>query len=392
MNAQELVNEFRTFFEAHPDLGRMHSDLNVERLLIAKCNTVDAIPGMLEQLARLREERRSVFQDALFCAWFGLTMSRRLPGDASLQKVVFQAALMQDIGLLNISEEVLENRNRNAANRTVYERHPAVADLSLRQIKQISPKVRDGVREHHETLDGTGYPGGLVGDQISPVGRILGVCNELCGFRLHNFSGKPATLANCLPLCRLNYSQNYSRECTLALDLIRDSGAQAKRLLNDDKVPVYIEQMLAVAEVMGNWLGLIRTCTPLLGKTQLSRMTLRTRLLATRLILNTESSGALAEPMLRWAEFVHDQRATEGYAEMEELGAMLDELRTQYNRFRLYLQGHVGEQEAGNEEVEKLREIVEEMSELNNRLPDSEAPPDAGKDDGDEILLEIDLD
>lgn len=392
MNANQLIKEFKTFFEAHEDLGRMHSTLNMERLLVAQCNTVDAIPGVLTKVTRIREEREPFFRDALFCSWFSLALSRRLLGEASLQNVVFQAALLQDIGTLNINEDVLENRNRSGADRKVFERHPTVADLFLKSIKQISPKIREAVREHHELLDGTGYPNGLLGDQISTIGRVLSMSNELCAFRLHNFAGQPATVGNCLPLLRLNYSQNYSRECVVALDLIRDSEVAAKRLVEDNRVPVYIEQLLAVAEVLGTWLGLIRKCAPLLGKTGFTPTTLRTRLHAMRLILNTESSGALADPMLRWAEFVHDQRAVEGYSEMEELGAMLDELRSQYNRFRLYLQAHVTDQEARNEESEQLQEIVEEMSELNNRLPDLKAPPPGDGGDIDDDLLEIDLD
>jgi HD-GYP domain-containing protein (c-di-GMP phosphodiesterase class II) len=41
----------------------------------------------------------------------------------------------------------------------------------------VSPVIMDAVRHHHEALDGSGYPDKLRGDQITPLTRILTVCD-----------------------------------------------------------------------------------------------------------------------------------------------------------------------------------------------------------------------
>ena len=43
----------------------------------------------------------------------------------------------------------------------------------IRMLKDIIP----GIRNHHETWDGRGYPDGLVGEEIPLVARIVGVAD-----------------------------------------------------------------------------------------------------------------------------------------------------------------------------------------------------------------------
>ena len=51
--------------------------------------------------------------------------------------------------------------------------HPLVSALLLERHHEYPKEVIRAVREHHEVLDGSGYPGGLAGAAISPWGRIV---------------------------------------------------------------------------------------------------------------------------------------------------------------------------------------------------------------------------
>ena len=43
----------------------------------------------------------------------------------------------------------------------------------LKAHPEISPEILDGVRHHHEYLDGSGYPDGLTAPEISDLVRLL---------------------------------------------------------------------------------------------------------------------------------------------------------------------------------------------------------------------------
>ena len=52
-------------------------------------------------------------------------------------------------------------------------RHPVIGYDLLKDIPDISVEILDGVRHHHEYLDGSGYPDGLKAPQISDLVRLL---------------------------------------------------------------------------------------------------------------------------------------------------------------------------------------------------------------------------
>ncbi|MEI6577925.1 MAG: PAS domain S-box protein [Eubacteriales bacterium] len=83
------------------------------------------------------------------------------------------AGLMHDIGKIGISEEVLNkpaNLNLNEWNEL--ERHSEIGYRILSSVSEFS-KIADYVLEHHEKLDGSGYPRGLRGQAISMQARII---------------------------------------------------------------------------------------------------------------------------------------------------------------------------------------------------------------------------
>ena len=84
--------------------------------------------------------------------------------------------LMHDIGKLAVPERVLSKPGRlTEAEWELVRRHPedGVALLS----NTVSPLVVDVVRSHHERWDGSGYPRGRAGEDISQLARIAAVAD-----------------------------------------------------------------------------------------------------------------------------------------------------------------------------------------------------------------------
>jgi putative two-component system response regulator len=55
-------------------------------------------------------------------------------------------------------------------------RHPEIGESIIKPVKSLQ-HLCDLIRHHHEKLDGSGYPDGLKGDEISPLVRILSVAD-----------------------------------------------------------------------------------------------------------------------------------------------------------------------------------------------------------------------
>lgn len=83
------------------------------------------------------------------------------------------AARVMDVGKVGIRESVLNKPGALTAEE--FEHVKSHVTMSVEIISAIAPLAHtlDAVRHHHEHFDGTGYPVGLAGDQISLGGRIL---------------------------------------------------------------------------------------------------------------------------------------------------------------------------------------------------------------------------
>jgi HD-GYP domain-containing protein (c-di-GMP phosphodiesterase class II) len=87
-------------------------------------------------------------------------------------------ALVHDIGKLSVPDAILKKPGPLEEREfRVIQRHPDWGARLLDELGGFSDAVRHLVRDHHERLDGSGYPEGSAGDAIALDTRILSVCD-----------------------------------------------------------------------------------------------------------------------------------------------------------------------------------------------------------------------
>ena len=97
--------------------------------------------------------------------------------DDSLGKLHW-AALIHDVGKLDVPTEILTKKGRPTADEwVVLQTHPAAGARYLGGLQEWLGDWARATTEHHERIDGDGYPLGLRGDEISLAGRIVAVAD-----------------------------------------------------------------------------------------------------------------------------------------------------------------------------------------------------------------------
>ncbi len=98
---------------------------------------------------------------------------------------IFYGAQVHDIGKLNTPSSILNKPGRLAhAEINLIRMHPETGYSIVKDLEFPWP-IHDIILQHHERLDGTGYPAGLKGDEISFAAQIVSVADVVESMTSH---------------------------------------------------------------------------------------------------------------------------------------------------------------------------------------------------------------
>lgn len=126
---------------------------------------------------------------------------------------ICQAGLLHDIGKLYVPETVLNKAGKlTEEDWWLLRRHPEMGQEHLRQYAGIDPLVLAVTIQHHERLDGTGYPHGLKRDEIelaSQVCAVVDAFDAMTAFR--PFKRRTLSIDESLEIIRGEAPQKYDQ-------------------------------------------------------------------------------------------------------------------------------------------------------------------------------------
>lgn len=111
---------------------------------------------------------------ALYVAALALQVARNLNLGETVELTVACAALTMNLSVQALQDQLAATPTPpDPWQRAALHRHPMDSATLLARAGVGDPGWLNAVRQHHENLDGSGYPLGLQGDAITPEARIL---------------------------------------------------------------------------------------------------------------------------------------------------------------------------------------------------------------------------
>jgi putative nucleotidyltransferase with HDIG domain len=138
--------------------------------------------------------------------------------------------LLHDIGKLSVPERILKKPGALDEDEfALVQRHPEWGVKLLRELGGFAASVRELVHNHHERLDGAGYPRGLGGTELVLDTRILTVCDVYDALVSPRVYRAAWSHDQALHLLRSEIGTAFDPRCVSALERVLESERERDR-------------------------------------------------------------------------------------------------------------------------------------------------------------------
>jgi putative nucleotidyltransferase with HDIG domain len=156
---------------------------NIRKNLESMSRTWEQTIEVLATAAETRDPYTAGHQRNVSVLSEAIAMELGLDGDRIHS--IRMAGLVHDIGKINVPAEILSKPGAlGEVEFALIRTHPEIGYEIMKNI-ELPWRLADMIRQHHERMDGSGYPDGLKGDDILLEARIIAVADVVEAMSSH---------------------------------------------------------------------------------------------------------------------------------------------------------------------------------------------------------------
>ncbi|GDY26874.1 HD-GYP domain-containing protein [Agarivorans sp. Toyoura001] len=199
--AKKLFNEAKSLQTKFFRQLQQGEPIDIEPMERAAEGLIDSLEnqsGAMLCLAKIRAKDKYLMEHSLNVGMLLAYFGRSLGMSKSVQKQLLMGGMLHDIGKINTPDEILHKPGKLTDDEFVIMREHVVHSHNILKVQEgISKIMLEIASNHHERLDGLGYPNKLKGEQLSSYTRMANIVDcydALTADRVYK-SGMPPTAA-----------------------------------------------------------------------------------------------------------------------------------------------------------------------------------------------------
>ena len=266
VDQQTLLDYAKKLFDERLDFPLLDSRPDYRERMLQAIAGIPLPPPLAFKLTVAQCQRPEIFDHSIRIALISLYLAIRSQQHSDQELVwLAAAAVLHDIGMLHIPRDLLQSgyRMEQGERRHLYA-HPITGFLILSKHPQCHPHISRPVFEHHERLDGSGYPRGLIEADICAAAQVL-MLADVAAVAFER-RPQPRSLARLSVLLRLN-QRKFNRELgNLLISLISalQEGMQPEACA--EPLPAVAEKSEKIASVFREWNAIGAECRSECGR------------------------------------------------------------------------------------------------------------------------------
>jgi HD-GYP domain-containing protein (c-di-GMP phosphodiesterase class II) len=161
--------------------ARLGKAINVKAVQPVVSSIMDSIrrnPQAFGGLMRCKLKNEVIYQHALAVSALMVSLAHQMKLSQTAIHEAGLAGLMLDFGTNYLPQNLdVPNNDFRHADPKVWQQHVMLGYRALQNDETLPDAVLTACLEHHERIDGEGYPKGLTNDEISQIGRMAAICD-----------------------------------------------------------------------------------------------------------------------------------------------------------------------------------------------------------------------
>ncbi|WNO08714.1 HD-GYP domain-containing protein [Teredinibacter sp. KSP-S5-2] len=341
LNHDRLKSRFTSFLSTNPDFVAIQQYVDLTKELEYCCEKLCQHDILRQKITVLALQLPKVFNQAMFCAWFSMAINKQEGVDDKVLEDGFIASMTHDLGFLHISPELLNKEEPlSEAEYKQLHSHPLVGEKIVESLPGISKDVARAIAEHHENLDGSGYPKGKVGKQLCYTGRLLNMLDSVNAVYSKHFKPRSSSLHDLVPIIQMNEQAMYGKSARSLICLLKKTRKSDACSIPENLIPELIDNV----KNRNNFIVFFVEAT----KDFISQLGLRhenAKLFALQnsflhINITLAQSGIANEAYLRWLDQVKEKKIIQAYREVEDVFLMMGEVCYHISRFKRQLRSY----------------------------------------------------
>jgi HD-GYP domain-containing protein (c-di-GMP phosphodiesterase class II) len=209
---------------------------------------------LIIKIAVMQEDRPQLFRHSLLAATVSMVLGIRGNLEPDELHALALGSLLHDIGELYIdSGFFVSGRSLTLEERRHIYAHPITGFLMLREFPELPKGTAEAVLQHHERLDGAGYPNRVPAGKISRVSRYLAVA-EVTASLIEKYGADRRIGMK----FRMNIHKYDPQAVSMIYRLFKDTELEVEQGMDEQHLMARLRQ---IGRLFAEWDALLQACS-----------------------------------------------------------------------------------------------------------------------------------
>ncbi|MDX1452344.1 MAG: HD domain-containing phosphohydrolase [Oleiphilaceae bacterium] len=290
------------------------------------CHRYAEYPMLTQKLTVLSERLPRVYRNALLTSTTALSICDQSGLDEKTTHAVFIATQMHDAGLLNISPDIVNKKGKLTREEwRALQGHVVIGKLFLDMVPNLPKAAGKAVFEHHERLDGTGYPKGKTADDLGLEGQIIALADTVNAIYHNRLKPLGYQVRDLVPVLQMSSHVFPSEIHNSYLQIVAKSNNQVTRVISNERIQPLANFLLVLQKLLLHWCKLAIKFNEDLVEADIGPKAQQVKLMVGRLNQTLNQSGLFTTELRDWLKGLLRNPDPREYQEVEHTALMFDE-------------------------------------------------------------------